>query len=311
MTLSASELMVRGLAELGARMGLSEGLLGLLTALGADAPELSSALIAILAGSRAVGVGVVLGSNLFNLAALLGVSALVTGRLRIHRGPLILDGAVGIAVLALAGLLIGGVLPAPPLIALLLVLFAAYAAVLSLPQRQLRRLPGPLARAVVFAPGHVTQDAGASLPRSPRLVIGLLPVAVAGVVAGSLGLVHSALGLAALWEVPAPVTGGLVLAVLTSLPNAYAAVQLGRRNRGTAVMSEAVNSNTINLIGGLALPAALLGLKLPGAAVPYWWLLGLTLVAVGLPLWRHRLGRPGAVAVIAGYLGFVGWTLSR
>src|SRR5579871_2571833 len=150
--------MVRGLTVLGARLHLSEGLLGLLTALGADAPELSSAVIAILAGSRAVGVGVVLGSNLFNLAALLGLSALVTGSLRIHRGPLVLDGAVGLGVLGLAGLLIGGLLPVVAVTGAMLLLVAPYAGLLSLPERRLRRLPGPLARAVVYAPGHLAHD---------------------------------------------------------------------------------------------------------------------------------------------------------
>jgi Ca2+/Na+ antiporter len=40
--LVSSEVMVRGLARLGIKLKLTEGLLGLLTALGADAPEISS-----------------------------------------------------------------------------------------------------------------------------------------------------------------------------------------------------------------------------------------------------------------------------
>jgi hypothetical protein len=40
--LASSEVMVRELARLGLKLKLTEGLLGLLTALGADAPEISS-----------------------------------------------------------------------------------------------------------------------------------------------------------------------------------------------------------------------------------------------------------------------------
>jgi cation:H+ antiporter len=55
-------------------------LLGIVTALGADSPEIASAITALAAGHSDLGVGVVIGSNIFNLAALLGLSALVAVR---------------------------------------------------------------------------------------------------------------------------------------------------------------------------------------------------------------------------------------
>ena len=64
---------VAATTEVCAGLGLAAGLLGLLTALGADAPEISSASSALFAGASEVGVGVILGSNLFNLAALHGL----------------------------------------------------------------------------------------------------------------------------------------------------------------------------------------------------------------------------------------------
>lgn len=52
----------------------------------------------------------------------------------------------------------------------------------------------------------------------------------------------------------------MILAALTSLPNAYTAAHLARRGRGAAVVSATVNSNTINLVVGLALPALIIGM---------------------------------------------------
>ena len=69
----------RRLDHVGLRLGLPEALLGLLTALAADAPEISSAISALVQHEHAVAVGVVVGSNAFNLAAMLGLSAVVTG----------------------------------------------------------------------------------------------------------------------------------------------------------------------------------------------------------------------------------------
>ena len=72
------------------------------------------------------------------------------------------------------------------------------------------------------------------------------------------------------YAVPDIVTGGLVLAVVTSLPNAVSAVYLARRGRGAAVLSTALNGDAINVVAGLLIPASLAGLgRAPGRA--RWW----------------------------------------
>jgi len=81
-TLAAAGLFARRLDRLGVRLGIPEAVLGLLTALAADGPELSSGLTAMVRGERGVGVGVLVGSNVFNIAAMVGVSALLAGRVR-------------------------------------------------------------------------------------------------------------------------------------------------------------------------------------------------------------------------------------
>src|SRR5258707_1894794 len=84
--LLASAWFARRLDHIGPRLGLPEAVVGLLTALAADAPEISSALIALSRGEKQVGLGVVLGSNVFNLAAMIGLSAVLAGA-----GPILPD----------------------------------------------------------------------------------------------------------------------------------------------------------------------------------------------------------------------------
>src|SRR6476469_4520429 len=98
LTVASSVVLARELDRIGERLGFSEALLGIVAALGADAPEIASALAAVIAGHEDTGVGVVVGSNVFNLAALLGVSALNAERVRIHRHGLLLNGGVAIVV---------------------------------------------------------------------------------------------------------------------------------------------------------------------------------------------------------------------
>src|SRR5207237_5273472 len=105
-TLAAAAFFARRLDRVGLGLGLPETLLGLLTALAADAPEVSSAIAALVRGKHDVGIGVVLGSNVFNVAAMIGLSAILCGRIRIRRQALAFEGAVGIAATLIAGALI-------------------------------------------------------------------------------------------------------------------------------------------------------------------------------------------------------------
>ena len=84
-SLAASWLLVSRLERLGERAGFSEAWLGLVAALAADAPEITSAVTALARGQASVGAGVIIGSNVFNLAALLGLAAVVAGRIAFHR----------------------------------------------------------------------------------------------------------------------------------------------------------------------------------------------------------------------------------
>ena len=98
-----------------------------------------------------------------------------------------------------------------------------------------------------------------------------------------------------------------MLAVVTSLPNAVTAVYLAFRGRGAAVLSTALNSNAINVMAGLLVPASLTGLgALSGQdLLVAGWYAGLTVMALAFAYRGRGLGRmPGAV-IIAGYLAFV------
>src|SRR5207253_9939183 len=123
----------------------------------------------------------------------------------------------------------------------------------------------------------------------------LIVPAVALIVLGSTGMVRSALVLADRWHVSKIVVGIVVLAVLTSLPNAYTAVRLGLTGRGSALASEAFGSNTINLVGGILVPALVVGLArhsgLTGANLA--WLVAMTCVVVVLLAPRRGITRVG------------------
>ena len=159
-TLAAARLFARRLDRLGVRFGFPEALIGLLTAVAADGPEIWSALFALAKGAHDVGVGVLVGSNGFNLAAMIGVSALVTGRVRLARETLLFEGTVGLIITLLASaLLLRWLSPAGTTIASAVVAVPYLTVVVaeqvprSLPEPP---VPGaPRARRHRSAPGHV------------------------------------------------------------------------------------------------------------------------------------------------------------
>ncbi|HEX4713952.1 MAG TPA: hypothetical protein VH164_03400, partial [Ktedonobacteraceae bacterium] len=262
-TLISSELLVRGLTVLGTKLNLTEGFLGLLTALGADAPEITAAIVALFAGAADLGRGVVLGSNLFNLAMLLGLSAVLAGRVRIRRQGLTLDGTVALLTLLVVAALLLGLLAPALAIVLLAMLFIPYIVLVGLRPRDVDRLPLPdgLAHKLSRAASQLHEEKEEDQQREGSwLPVLLTPCALLVIVIAGVWLVQAALTLAAGWHLPHALIGGVILAALTSVPNAYTAVHLAHRGRGAAVVSATVNSNTLNLVVGLALPAVVFGI---------------------------------------------------
>jgi Ca2+/Na+ antiporter len=109
------------------------------------------------------------------------------------------------------------------------------------------------------------------------------------------------------------VIGGLILAAVTSLPNAVAAIYLASRGRGAAVLSTAFNSNAINVIVGLLIPAMILGLggSSDDATFVALFYVGLTALAIALALRGKGLDRRSAMIIIAGYLVFAAVLVTR
>jgi hypothetical protein len=132
-------------------------------------------------------------------------------------------------------------------------------------------------------------------------------VALIAVVGASITMEQAATALGRHYAVADIIVGALVLAVVTSLPNAVTAVYLARRGRGAAVLSTALNSNAINVTAGLLIPASLTGLgpRSGQDILVAAWYAGLTVFALALAYRDRGLGRIPGAAIIVGYLAFV------
>jgi cation:H+ antiporter len=292
-TLGASAFFADKLDHIGPRLGLPESVVGLLTALAADTPEIASAIVALIAGDHEASLGVVVGSNVFNLAAMIGLSALLAGSVVVGRRALAVEGAVNLVALLVTVGLVAGAFSAPVALLLLLAVVAPYLLV------TLRREPGT---------GHHAHLPHPHLERGALLrPVALTVPAVALILVGATGMVKAALALAKHWDISEAVVGLFVLAVVTSLPNAFTAVRLGLAGRGEALVTETFASNTINLTAGVLVPALFVAVAGTGGGIglDLAWLLGMTVATLGLLAAPRGLGRAGGGLLVAGYAGFV------
>ena len=310
-SLSASYLLVTRLERIGERLGLSEGLLGVLAALAGDAPEITSAVTALTMHQNQVGAGVVIGSNVFNLAALLGLGAVVAGRIALHRKVVLLGGVVGVWIAVVCLVMVLGLIPAGAALVAALAALIPYLVVLRSSRARLDRIP--LARRWAAWLAEAVSEEEAELEEVIHPAHGRgRDVAVAGamlviVVAASVAMEQAATRLGAHFSIPPIIIGGVVLAAVTSLPNSVAAVYLAARGRGAAMLSTTLNSNALNVIAGLLVPATITGLGSPSGQTGLIavWYLALTLVALAFAYRYSGMTRTTGALIIGAYLVFL------
>jgi cation:H+ antiporter len=281
LTLSAAAVFGRRLDALGGRLGATEAVIGLMTALAADAPELSAAVIATVRGDHDLGVGVLLGSNAFNLAAMVGITLVVGGRIAVPLRTLRAEAIAAALTLFGAVVVMAGIMPPLLVLALLAVATVPYARELEYRWVPRAIRPQPIAAAIS--------------------VLALELPAIVLVVIGCVGLVDSATTLAERASLPHATTGFLILAIATSLPNAYTGLRFGLAGRGSALVSETLNSNSINLLGGLIIPSIVLAAPALGGLVALNVVAVAALTVVALR-GADEGGRPYGIVLVAGFL---------
>ncbi len=312
-SLLASDQLVKALERLGADLGTPQVLLGLVAAVAADGPELTSTVTALLSGEHALGLGVLFGSNVFNIAALLGLGPILATRVRFHQRVVVMEGAAAIGVAAASVAAVSGALSPAPTLVLALVFFIPYVVIAAVPTQRLP-LPAPSKRWLGEAlreEVEETEDAYRPFWRaSTRLAAVTATAAVLVVIGASILMERSASVGGSALGVPEIVLGAVVLAGVTSIPNAVAAVYLARVGKGAATLSVAMNSNTVNVVGGLALPAVIGGLVVAhlggGAVFAGASYLAMTVLVIALAYKGGGLGRGAGGLLIGVYAVFLG-----
>ena len=301
-------LLVRGASKLALSFGISPLVVGLtVVAFGTSAPEVAVSVGAVLDGRVDIAIGNVVGSNVFNVLFILGVSALIVPlvvNLQLIRQevPIMIGASLLLLLLSLDGRI--GLLDA----ALLLALLIGYTVFLVVQSRRQTRA-AQYEYTEAFGPA-VT----AAWDRSPLVQIGLVLAGLAALVLGAQWLVEAAVTFAKALGVSDLVIGLTIVAAGTSLPEVATSIAAAIKGERDIAVGNVIGSNTFNILGclglaGLAAGDAGLIVPLSVQAFDIWVMLAVALACVPVFLTGREIARwEGAVFVLY-YVGYVAYLI--
>ncbi|NNL65667.1 MAG: calcium/sodium antiporter [Myxococcales bacterium] len=294
------ELLVRGASSLASRLGISSLAIGLtVVAFGTSAPELVVSLNAALSGANDISVGNVVGSNIANLALILGLAVLIRPA-RVEAKIVRIDAPILIAAsLALIAILSDGAATRFEG-ALLVVGLVGYT---GFTFWEAGRETLPVKEELASA---APEERSAAATGAGWVLAGLVLL-----VGGGHLLVSSAVSLATSFGVPQATIGLTIVAIGTSLPEFATSVIAAMKGHGDIAIGNVVGSNLFNILGILGVTAIVRPLSLGAITwIDLGTMFGVACVVTAMIAARGRLGRIEGAALLAGFVLYTGWLLA-
>lgn len=298
-----AEWLVGGGSKTAKKLGISPLIIGLtLVAYGTSAPELVVSVDAALAGEGGISIGNVVGSNICNIALILGLCAVITP-LTVNRAMLKSDVPV-MAATAVAFCLIywwqdgvgriGG-----------LILFAGFVLY------NIKVIISAKKEAAANSLNESAEEDGEKAEKPLYLYLLLAVFGLVVLVLGSKAFLRGAIEIAKLTGLSNTVIGLTIVAVGTSLPELATSVVAAIKGERDIAIGNVVGSNIFNIL--LIMGVAPLIAPLTGANIQFWDLVALlatTFVLIPFMITGFRLNRAEGVILLAMYGAYTAWLIS-
>ena len=301
-----AESLVRGASKLAAAFGISPLVIGLtVVAFGTSAPEMAVSTISGLSGQANIAIGNVVGSNIFNILLILGVSALVAPLVVSQRlvkldVPLMILASVTVYLFSL-----NGVISRPEG----LFLFAGIIAYTVFLIRQSRRENQA-------GQAEYAQEYGAKEPRFVKALLKDVVLILAGLgllVLGSKWLVDGAVSIAQKLGVSDLIVGLTIVAAGTSLPELATSVVASLRGERDIAVGNVIGSCLFNLLAVLGVAGIVSpnGIAVSPAALHFDLPVMVAVAVVCLPIFftGSRISRREGALLFAGYIAYTAYLI--
>lgn len=298
------ELLVRGAINASRLLRIQPVVIGLtVVALATSLPELAVSLLAALRGNPDVATGNVVGSNMFNIAAIVGITAILFPPLQFRSKKLRFDifvmvlASVVLIVLGWDGVIgrLGGVL--------LLALLAAFLWI-----RVKGARSGEYGEDVDETAVESGLETHVKHKRGVAVSIILIFLGAAMLTGGAELLVRGAVVLAELAGVSQRVIAITLVSAGTGLPELATAIMAGIRRQSSMAIGNVIGSNIFNVFGILGTVAFVQPIPVAEQIIRWdaMWMLLFSLVAL-FPVFKpsRRLSRLEGSIILAGYVAYV------
>jgi cation:H+ antiporter len=288
------EFLVKNSVALARSWGVSTMVVGLtVVAFGTSSPELAASLVAALQGSPEIAVGNVIGSNIFNILGILGLTSVIAmikvqSQFIVREVPILL----GVTLFCIVLLFDGSLGRLEGLIFFLLL--CAYIWFLYSASKKDSVLEAEMTEAYTSEKATWRTYLG--------VVVGLVFLGV-----GARVLVLGAVGVARGFGVSELVIGLTVVALGTSLPEVAASVIAALKKEPDIALGNVIGSNVFNILCILGITALVspIGVSWGEIQRDVWVMLGVTVLLVPFLLTGRRLSRLEGTIFLAIYIGYV------
>lgn len=293
--LLGADRLTEGAVAMAERLRIPQIVIGLtVVAMGTSMPEFTVSLVAALKGTPDLAVGNVIGSNIFNVFAIVGIAAMIAPMtilsLTVKRDlPFALVAALLLVVFGLDGNI--GRLDA----AALFLLFVIY---MIITVRQARA-------------GAKSED-NPALATQKNLILSIfwLLIGLTALVLGSSQFVDGASAMAKSFGVSEAVIGLTIVAMGTSLPELATSVVAARKGNSGIAMGNVIGSNVFNILFIIGTTGVISPMRISGITSVDYMMLVLSMLALWLFSYtRLRIERWEGGALLAVFLGYLGWLL--
>ena len=288
---------VAGASALARKLGVSPLLIGLtIVAFGTSMPELAVSVTAALRGANEIAVGNVVGSNIFNLLMVAGLSAAVC--------PLVMDKTLlrrdwPLSILA-AVLLLGAIAPDLTIArwegVVLLIIFAF---ILTYQIRTALQNREQLAAAAAEAEAEE-----AEAPMSAAMI--WVNILIGGQLA-----VNGATGIARMFGLSETLIGLTIVAMGTSLPELVTSIVAARKGRNDIAMGNVIGSNLFNIFLILGVSSVITPIPVQATSIVDCLFLIAISAVFYLPARKGKLGRVPGIAMVAMYAVYTVYLIMR
>ncbi len=297
--MKSADMLVDNATELALRLGISTFLVGvLIIGFGTSAPEMFVSAMAALENKGNLAVGNALGSNITNIAVVLGLAAVI------NRVPVARDSAISeIPILILTGVI------------------GAY----FLLDGELGLVDGAVLLIVLMTYLYWSSQNGSNAvemeeiekhshaERTTSALITLSAFSIILLMLASKVLVFGAVEIAEFFGVSDLVIGLTVVAIGTSLPELAAAIAAARRKVHDMIIGNIIGSNVFNVLGVLGITGVIQTTQVEPAVIwrDFPVMLGITVLMLVIALTRKSFGRIEGIALLSIYAAYVSYLIMQ